>query len=147
MTDLSRTVLENNISEVPADRRKKKLCRFGKIEIANNHVFGEPLNGFQISPYMQELMTYSGQLDCYNQCNEILSKFTGVDVSVMQVHRVTDTYGDPLEQQAATEPSLDEEEVIELKPDEAVYAFQYKPFDRYPYNYNYYTCCLLLPIF
>jgi cell fate (sporulation/competence/biofilm development) regulator YlbF (YheA/YmcA/DUF963 family) len=24
MTDLSRTVLENNISEVPADRRKKK---------------------------------------------------------------------------------------------------------------------------
>jgi hypothetical protein len=71
---------------------------------------------------MQELMTYAGQLDCYNQSNEIISKFTGVDVSVMQVHRVTDTYGSLLEQQAAAEPSLQEEEVMELKPDEAVYA-------------------------
>ncbi len=86
MTDLSRTFLENNISEVPITTGvKKTLCRYGKIEIANAHVFSEPLNGFQISPYMQELMTYTGQLDCYEQCNEILSKFTGVDVSVMQV--------------------------------------------------------------
>jgi hypothetical protein len=80
------------------------------------------VNSFQISPYMQELMTYAGQLDCYNQSNEIISKFTGVDVSVMQVHRVTDTYGSLLEQQAAAEPSLQEEEVMELKPHEAVYA-------------------------
>jgi hypothetical protein len=71
---------------------------------------------------MQELMTYAGQLDCYHQCNEIISKFTGVDISVMQVHRVTDTYGNLLEQQAAREPSLDQEEVIELKPDETLYA-------------------------
>lgn len=71
---------------------------------------------------MQELMTYAGQLDCYNQSNEIISKFTGVDISVMQVDRVTDTYGSLLEQQAATEPSLEVEEVMELKPDEAVYA-------------------------
>lgn len=69
---------------------------------------------------MQELMTYAGQLDCYIQCNEILSKFTGADVSVMQVYRVTDTYGNLLEQQAATAPSLDE--ALELKPGESVYA-------------------------
>ena len=69
---------------------------------------------------MQELMTYAGQLDCYVQCNEILSKFIGVDVSVMQVYRVTDTYGNLLEQQAATAPSLDE--AMELKPGESVYA-------------------------
>lgn len=69
---------------------------------------------------MQELMTYAGQLDCYDQCNEILSKFIGVDVSVMQVHRVTDTYGNLLEQQATKEQSSDE--VLELKPEEAIYA-------------------------
>lgn len=69
---------------------------------------------------MQDLMTYAGQLDCYNQCNEIVSKFTGIDVSVMQVHRVTDTYGNLLEQQAATEPLLDEP--LKLKADESVYA-------------------------
>jgi hypothetical protein len=69
---------------------------------------------------MQELMTYAGQLDCYDQCNEILSKFTGVDVSVMQVHRVTDTYGNLLEQEAVKEQSYDD--VLELRPQEALYA-------------------------
>ena len=71
---------------------------------------------------MQELMTYAGQLECYGESNEVLSKFLCVEVSVMQVHRVTDTYGNLLEQQAATEPSSDEEEVMELKADELVYA-------------------------
>lgn len=69
---------------------------------------------------MQELMTYAGQLDCYVQCNEILSKFISVDISAMQVYRVTDTYGNLLEQQAATAPPLDE--ALELKPGESVYA-------------------------
>ena len=69
---------------------------------------------------MQELMTFAGQLDCYNQCNEILSKFINVDVSVMQVHRVTDTYGSLLEQEATKEQS--DNEVLELKPAEAIYA-------------------------
>lgn len=106
--------------KLPPTGVKKTLCRYGKIEIANAHVFSEPLNGFQISPYMQELMTYSGELDCCVQCNEILSKFIGVDVSVMQVHRVTDTYGNLLEQQTTKEQSSDE--VLELKPEEAIYA-------------------------
>lgn len=69
---------------------------------------------------MQELMTYAGQLDCYVQCNEILSKFISVDISAMQVYRVTDTYGNLLEQQAATVLPLDES--LELKPGESVYA-------------------------
>lgn len=69
---------------------------------------------------MQELMTYCGQLDCYGQCNEILSKFLCVEVSVMQVHRVTDTYGNLLEQAAATDQSL--EEAFDLQPKESVYA-------------------------
>lgn len=69
---------------------------------------------------MQELMTFAGQLDCYDQSNEILSKLTGVDVSVMQVYRVTDTYGNLLEQEAATDPSS--EEILQLKPEEVLYA-------------------------
>ncbi len=69
---------------------------------------------------MQELMTYAGQLDCYQQCNEILSKFLSVEVSVMQVHRVTDTYGELLEQQAILDQQT--EEVTAVKSDEALYA-------------------------
>lgn len=69
---------------------------------------------------MQELMTYAGQMECYGECNEVLSKFLNVEVSVMQVHRVTDTYGNLLEQEAAIEsPSV---EVKEIKANESVYA-------------------------
>jgi hypothetical protein len=70
---------------------------------------------------MQELMTYAGQLECYAECNEVLSKFLQVEVSVMQVHRVTNTYGRLLEQQTATIEPL--EEVLDIKADESqVYA-------------------------
>lgn len=69
---------------------------------------------------MQELMTYAGQLECYGECNEVLRKFLGIEVSVMQVHRVTDTYGNLLEQQAATEEPC--EEVLNIKANESVYA-------------------------
>lgn len=69
---------------------------------------------------MQELMTYAGQMECYGECNEVLSKFLNVEVSVMQVHRVTDTYGNLLEQKAAIESSSVKE--AESKPNESVYA-------------------------
>ena len=46
--------------------------------------------GFGISPYMQELMTYAGHLDCYVKCEETIEKFTTVKVNPSQVYRVTD---------------------------------------------------------
>lgn len=69
---------------------------------------------------MQELMTYAGQLDCYQGCNEVLCRFLNVEVSVMQVHRVTDTYGGLLEGQA--EDTSHEEQAPELKAGECVYG-------------------------
>jgi hypothetical protein len=69
---------------------------------------------------MQEKMTYAGQLDCYNQCNETLSMYLNIEVNAMQVHRVTDTYGKLLEQQAMIEQVA--EDVIDVKEGESVYA-------------------------
>lgn len=42
---------------------------------------------------MQELMVYAGQMDCYENCNDVIDKFLDIPVSSSQVHRVTDTYG------------------------------------------------------
>ena len=62
-------------------------------------------NGFGISPYMQELMTYAGHLDCYRvlrtqykyvKCEEILEKYTSVKVSPSQIYRVTDHVSESL---------------------------------------------------
>lgn len=69
---------------------------------------------------MQEKMTYVGQLDCYGRSNEILFQMLNVDVSAMQVHRVTDTNGALLEEQVMTEqaPAC----MLSVKEGESVYA-------------------------
>lgn len=72
---------------------KKNLTTLGYVTINNSHSFSQGKNGFQISPRMQELMVYAGQMDCYENCNEVISQFLDVEVSSTQVHRVTDTYG------------------------------------------------------
>ena len=39
---------------------KKNLCRYGEIEISNSHPFSDKVNGFKISPYMQDKMVFIG---------------------------------------------------------------------------------------
>jgi hypothetical protein len=56
-------------------------------------------DGFGISPYMQELMTYSGQLECYGRCEDIMEKYTGVKVNPSQIYRVTDYVSESLEKE------------------------------------------------
>ena len=41
-------------------------------------------------------MTYAGQLDCYVKCDEILEKFTSVQVHPSQIYRVTDHVSESL---------------------------------------------------
>lgn len=72
---------------------KKNLTTLGHVTINNSHPFSQGKNGFQISPRMQELMVFAGQMDCYESCGEIIGEFLDVKVSSTQVHRVTDTYG------------------------------------------------------
>jgi hypothetical protein len=81
------------------EKKIKKLTRFGKISINNQHPFSKALNGFQVSPRMQELMVYAGQLDSYERCNEVISEFINIEVSVAQVYRLTDAYGKAAAQQ------------------------------------------------
>jgi hypothetical protein len=91
--DLGREVFEKNLGAVPTDRRKKNFTTLGQIEIDKRNAFSEGKNGFQISPMMQELMVYAGQLDRYGKGHEVLKQFLQAEVSAAQVYRVTDTYG------------------------------------------------------
>lgn len=78
------------------------------------------MNGFQISPLLQELMVYFGQLECYEKCPEILEKSIGIEVGHSQIHRVADTYGKELEktiETARTLPPLKSEEVLYAEVD------------------------------
>lgn len=65
----------------------------GKVSVNNAHPFSQPTFGFRISSLLQELMVYAGTLDCYGKSREVLSKFISVEVSDVQVWRVSEAYG------------------------------------------------------
>lgn len=89
----------------------------GELTIAKSHPFSEAVNGFQISPRMQQLMTYCGQLDSYEKSNEVLKEMLQIEVSETQIYRVTDFYGEAV---AAT---VNEEAILSpVKADEVLYA-------------------------
>jgi hypothetical protein len=99
------------------EKKIRKLTRFGKISIHKDHSFSKASNGFQISPRMQELMVYAGQLDSYERCNEVIQQFTDIEVSTAQVYRLTDAYGQAVEPQVNKEPTL-----TPVRKDEPVYV-------------------------
>jgi hypothetical protein len=110
-----RTISVN--APLTGEKKIKKLTRFGKISISKAHDFSKAINGFQISPRMQELMVYAGQLDSYERGNEVIGQFTGIQVSTAQVYRLTDAYGEAIEPQVNEAPTL-----TPLRKDEVVYV-------------------------
>lgn len=70
----------------------------GYVTINNSHEFSRGNNGFQISPRLQELMVYAGQMDSYENSHEVIKKFIDIEVSSTQVYRVADLYGKKAEE-------------------------------------------------
>ena len=87
------------------------------MTINNEHPFSDGNNGFQISPRLQELMVYAGQMDSYANCNEVINEFISVKVSSAQVYRVADFYGSKLEGTLNNERNLEP-----VKKQEVLYA-------------------------
>ncbi|MDR1021986.1 MAG: UPF0236 family protein [Prevotellaceae bacterium] len=122
--ELGRLYLENHMNELSStrDRRKKTLTKFGEITVSKSHPYMQGVvNGFSISPLMQELITYAGHLECYAKSEEILEKFTQVKVSPSQVYRVTDCVGESLEEEEKQAerilPPLSKEDVLYVELD------------------------------
>lgn len=60
---------------------------------------------------------YAGQMDCYENCSEVLEKLAGVQVGATQIYRLTDLYGKGAEEQVNAERTL-----TPLKQDEVLYV-------------------------
>lgn len=92
----------------------------GPVTINNMHPFSTGKNGFQISPRMEELMVYAGQLDSYEKSHEIIKEFTNIEVSTTQSYRVTDFYGEQMKDTVNKERTLTpvrKEEVLYVEAD------------------------------
>lgn len=116
--DLGRAVLEKNLSEIPKDRRKKKVqTRFGQIELNNSHAFNAFSHGFCVSPLLQEQCVFAGTLDVYGKIPEVIQQFLRLELSVSQGYRLTNYYGEQANYLIATaSPAL------AVSPGQAVFA-------------------------
>lgn len=111
-----------NRTWVPFQRTgvKKNFTTLGQVEIDKGNPFSEGKNGFQISPMMQEMMVYAGQLDCYGRSQEVIKQFLNVKVNAAQVYRVTDTYGQELGKtvnEERTLPPVKQQETLYVEAD------------------------------
>lgn len=62
-------------------------------------------------------MVYAGQMESYENCNEVIKKFIDIEVSSTQVYRVADMYGNEVGKE------LNQESVLEpVRKDEVLYA-------------------------
>ena len=49
--------------------------------------------GFQMNPYLQDLVAFTGQNHVYEDASEQLKKSNGLEISSKQIERVTNAYG------------------------------------------------------
>ena len=62
-------------------------------------------------------MVYVGQMDCYENCSEVLKKLASVEVGTTQIYRLTDLFGNGLENIVNAERTL-----TPVKPNEVLYT-------------------------
>ena len=93
---------------------------FGDLDIAYTNPLSGKINGFHISPRLQELMILFGEKDCYAEAPEMFQQTLGIPVSTSQVYRVTDTYGAELKKRDEDKrllPLLTSHEVLYMQFD------------------------------
>lgn len=90
--------------------------RYGQIQIANSESFSQHLNGFGISPYLQEKLVFLGQLDGYDQAAQVAQTLLGIRIAPSQIYRLTNHYG------AAIEADLDQPVATDQSPTGIVYV-------------------------
>ena len=67
------------------------------MEVNKVHLYCRTPYGFQMSPYLQELVVFSGQNHVFEDASEQLAKLAGVEVTAKQVERLTHAYGELIE--------------------------------------------------
>lgn len=78
-------------------------------------MWSRALNGFQISPYFQELQIFAGQADNYMASVNQIEKYLRISVNSSQMERVTKCYGAQVEDQMSEVADVQLAQVEQLK--------------------------------
>lgn len=85
--------------------KKTIHSKYGKVEVSKSHRFCRSPYGFQMSPYLQELVVFTGQNCVFEDGSEQLRRLSGVTVTAKQIERLTHTYGELLDLASCEEKS------------------------------------------
>lgn len=69
----------------------------GEIIVPNNHSVSQMANNFRMTSYLQENVCFVGQKETFEDGSETLQKLLGLEVSNKQIQRVSEHYGQCLE--------------------------------------------------
>lgn len=92
-------VLQESLGRIPGSKNKKKLqSSLGEIIVPNNHSINQMANNFRMTSYLQENVCFVGQKETFEEGSETLQKLMGIEVSNKQIQRVSEHYGQCLEE-------------------------------------------------
>lgn len=100
--NIGRIVLQKIVGEIPGNRNKKKLhtC-LGEIELAKNHKLAQTNSTFGISKKLQEVICLVGQSQVFADGETLFSEMMGISVCGKQIQRVSEYYGQRIEETEA----------------------------------------------
>jgi hypothetical protein len=89
----------------------------GEIIVPNKHALGQMANHFRMTSYLQEHVCYIGQKETFEEGSETLKRLVGAEVSNMQIQRVSEHYGQCIEE--STEELLKEDPVPQKRQEDS----------------------------
>jgi len=99
---MNKIVLQKIVGEIPQNRNKKKLhtCA-GVIKLAKNHKLAQTNSTFGISGKLQEMVCLVGQNQVFADGEALFSEMMGISVCGKQIQRVSEYYGQRIEEAGA----------------------------------------------
>lgn len=78
------------------------MTKYGHVEVPKAHVLAGG-DTFRMSPYLQELLVYTGESLVFKEAAELLEKLLGIPANGKQAERLCHHYGQQLEEQSPEE--------------------------------------------
>ena len=100
-------------------RIKKTIStKFGEVTVSKNHLFEQTPQNFRVSPYLQELVVFTGQNMVYQDASEQLERSNSLTICPKQIERITDRYGElsSIEEAQVQEYRLDKKYEMRKEP-------------------------------
>ena len=95
---INHILLSKSLGDISCNRNKKKLHTFfGVLEVNKSHVLCQYTSKFGITSKLQEMMCLLAQSNVFEECENLLTDFLGLNVSAKQIQRVSEYHGEELE--------------------------------------------------